>query len=43
MNGGNTYCIGETPADITADVTGNGPCDSDYTVDGVAQLGYITY
>ena len=38
VNGGNTYCIGDTPADITADVTGNGPWTIDYTVDGVAQI-----
>ena len=37
VNGGNTYCAGVTPADITVDVTGNGPWTIDYTVDGVAQ------
>ncbi len=38
VNGGNTYCIGDTPADITADVTGNGPWTIDYTIDGLAQI-----
>ncbi len=37
VNGGNTYCVGDTPADITVDVIGNGPWTIDYTVDGVAQ------
>ena len=34
--GGNTYCFGDPVDDVFADVTGTGPWDIDYTLDGIA-------